>query len=140
MQLPTHKLIHGADNYALLRQLCGDLADLPAAAKSKSGGFMDLSFDRLADEAGCVRIALAHYFKMNGDLVPDPDMEIHIFTSAGIAEALSFQNMIAYRTTCGGDGALDPDMANQLDAFLNLWLRNLIDQGHSLRPEARNND
>ena len=40
----------------------------------KSGGFMDLHFEKIGKNV----FSLAHYYKQNGDLVPDPDMVIRV--------------------------------------------------------------
>ena len=40
----------------------------------KSEPFMDLHFEKSGENT----FAMAHYFEQNGDLVPDPDMEIRV--------------------------------------------------------------
>lgn len=132
MNLPTQKLDLCAANYDRLTQLCGDLTDLPEAAKSQTAGFMDLCFDRLYEQPGATRIALAHYYSSHGDLVADPDMEIVIHTTAALAEAVRFQNAWLYHQGYAEDGRPTPAWGG-MNAFLGEWLANLIEQGHSLR-------
>ena len=108
-----------------------------AAAKSTAPGFMDLCFDRLYDEEGAVVISLAHYFKQNGDLCSDPDMEIRIFPDRKMAEALTFQQAIPpiYQRVYPAPGKVIPALKKDLNSFLATWLRNCVQQGHSFKPE-----
>ena len=62
--------------------------------KLKSEGFMDLSVDVLHRTGDKTIIALAHHYKQNGDLVPDPDMEVALHHQLKMAEALSYQDRI----------------------------------------------
>ena len=107
-----------------------------AAAKSSVPGFMDLHFDRLYDEEGAVIISLAHYFKQNGDLCCDPDMEIRIFPDRKMAEALTFQQAIPpiYQRVYPQPGFVNLRLKKDLNSFLATWLRNCIAQGHSFKP------
>jgi len=105
------------------------------AAKSvvdPSGGFMDLCFDKLDDDRDKVRISLAHYYKQNGDLMCDPDMEILVYHGLNSAEALTFQmaNPPIYQEVYPEPGKVNPKLKRQLNSFLNTWLKNAIDQGH----------
>lgn len=108
------------------------------SAKSKAVGMMDLSMDRLySEENGAVRIALAHYFRQNGDLCPDPDMEIRVFPVQKMAEALTFQqtNPCVYREVYPEPGKVNLALKRELNGFLSYWLRNCIAQGHRLCPK-----
>ncbi len=104
------------------------------SAKSTASGFMDLSLDILHEEApGVVRIALAHYFKQNGDLCADPDMEIRIYKDLHMAEALTFHMAMppVYQEVYPAPGKVYPKLKKELNWFLNTWLKNCLDQGHS---------
>ena len=98
-----------------------------------SKGFMDLNVDRLYSEKDGFRIALAHYYKQNGDMVPDPDMEIRVYPDRKMAEALTFQNALFYQevyfTNDSGQAMVRPKLKKQLNDFLKMWLRNLKQQG-----------
>lgn len=124
-------------NFDTLAELFGgDLDRLPEASKSESAGFMDAHFDRLyKDDAGRVVIGLAHYYEMNGDLVPDPSMEVRIDRTAKTAEALSFQDAQNYHEVYDGER---PSIARQhsLNTFLSMWLNNMKSQGHRFREAA----
>ncbi len=90
----------------------------------KSSGFMDLVIERL----GTNHYSLTHYYELNGDLVPDPDMEVRVMPEQKIAEALSYQDSFGYRRVYDGD-KIDAKAKKDLNTFLNQWLTNLIDQG-----------
>jgi uncharacterized protein YqiB (DUF1249 family) len=110
----------------------GLIASGTEAAKSTASGYMDLSFDRLYDEEGAVVIALAHYYKQNGDLCADPDMEIRVYPQRRMAEALTFQQAIPpiYQMVYPAPGKVIPALKTSLNTFLLTWLTNAIQQGH----------
>ena len=90
--------------------------------KLSTDGFMDLSVDVLYTKP-LLRIAMAHNYIQNGDVVPDPDMEIEIDHEKKIAIARTFQDSYNYEEY--------NDSVNQdLQIFLNSWLTNLHNQGH----------
>ena len=68
--------------------------------KFKSSGFMDLNFDFLrVDNQNRYVIAISHYYKQNGDMIADPDMELRIDNSwdTPTCEALTFQDRNGYQ-------------------------------------------
>lgn len=95
--------------------------------KLKSGGFMDLSIDVLSGG----RIAMAHNYSQNGDLMADPDMEIRIDVENKLAEALTFQqdNLGIYNVVYPELGIVNMRLKRDLNSFLNQWLSNLKKQG-----------
>ena len=109
------------------------------SGKSNSSGYMDLSLDVLhEEESGVVRIALAHYFEQNGDLCADPDMEIRVYKDRGMAEALTFQMAMppVYQEVYPEPGKVAPRLKKELNSFLNTWLKNCLNQGHSFRSAS----
>ena len=106
------------------------------SGKSIAAGFMDLHFDNLGkDKTGAHQIALAHYFEQNGDLVPDPDMQVRVNTEMKTAEALTFQNMYVYQQVYEeeqGKHYVNIKLKKDLNAFLDNWLSNAIAQGHRI--------
>jgi len=112
-------------NYKLLEEILGDLTVLPENLKLKSGGFMDLNFDNL----GGNRIALSHYYKQNGDMIADPDMEIKIFPELKAIEALTYQDTYRYDVVYPEPGKINISAKARLNQFLSQWLRNLKAQG-----------
>lgn len=124
-------------SFKLLRQLFGgDITKFPESAKSERPGYMALHFDFQFRDGDTARIALAHYYKQNGDMVPDPDMVIEVNRTAETAEALSFQNAMFYQDATTEDGGRHERVSRSMNEFLVTWLGNAIDQGHLLRPEA----
>lgn len=88
-------------------------------------GLMDLSVDKLADNI----IALSHYYTSNGDLVPDPDMEVEIDFKNKKARALSFQNAYMYQE------AINEKIQQELNDFLIQWLSNIKASNYQLQEE-----
>ena len=124
--------------YEQLEELIPGLRELQPGdyRKSESGGFMDLHLDALRRTKEELVIALAHNFKMNGDKVPDPDMEIRVYLIDGWrkAEALTFQDSTRYDMVYPKPNLVNLRLKKSLNYFLAQWLRNLKDQGHRLNP------
>ncbi|HNF28511.1 MAG TPA: DUF1249 domain-containing protein, partial [Leptospiraceae bacterium] len=105
--------------------------------KAPDSGLMSLHYDYVGkDKKGNYIIALSHYFEQNGDLVPDPDMQIRILPEMEAAEAMTFQDQFGYQEVYPdkGDGKEYVDLARKkdLNKFLNQWLTNIIQQGHKI--------
>ena len=112
-------------NYKILEEILGDLTKLPEYLKLKSSGFMDLNMDNLGND----RIALSHNYEQNGDLIPDPDMEIRILPELKAIEALSYQDTYGYQAVYPEPGKVNIRAKQKLNVFLSHWLKNLRDQG-----------
>ena len=126
-------------NYARLEALMGQpLCELRSGRsyRLRSPGFMDLVVEVLPqdEKTGAMVLSLCHYFTQNGDLCQDPEMTVRVFSSAGMIEALSFQQSLPpiYSVVYPEPGKVDLRMKQDLNAFLSLWLRNLTAQGHRL--------
>jgi len=105
---------------------------LGAAGKLTAAGFMDLHYDVLDCRLNRVDIALAHYYKQNGDSVPDPDMRIWLDLEKRMAYPMSFQNSITYRACIDENDRVRTQELQQQSVFLSQWLRNLKSQGHTV--------
>ncbi|MDH4101600.1 MAG: DUF1249 domain-containing protein [Nitrospirota bacterium] len=116
--------------YKKLEAILGDLTALPEYLKLSSGSYMDLNMDRLyhKDVGLSIAIALSHYYKQNGDMIADPDMEIRIYNDMKMAEALSYQDTYGYRQVYHG-GGINVRAKLELNKFLRQWLTNLQAQG-----------
>lgn len=112
-----------------LEKILGDLTELPEYAKFKAHGFMDLNLDRLYGDEQSVTVAISHYFKQNGDMIPDPDMEVRIYPEMKMAEALSYQDSFGYQQVYPSPGQVNLKAKKDLNVFLNQWLSNIIEQG-----------
>lgn len=125
--------------YERLEALIPDLRSLQQgeARVSKSEGFMDLHLDVLESTEDQLRIALHHSFEQNGDLVSDPDMEIRVYLIDGWkkAEALTYQDQLTYQMVYPQPNLVDIKAKKELNQFLAGWLKNCIDQGHSLQKQ-----
>jgi len=126
-------------NYKRLKKLIPDLDILTVEThrKSKSGGFMDLSFEVLSCGTDQFTCAMAHYFEQNGDLIADPDMEIRVVPSMQMIEALTYQDQFGFRVVYPEAGKVNLQAKKELNQFLGQWLKNLIAQGHQLSPEMQ---
>lgn len=95
-------------------------------AKLESGGYMPLSLDFLYDEDEKYVIAMAHYGEQNGDLMADPDMEIEITPATCSARAMTYRNDYV---GVSQDVQYQPHLQKDLNDFLHMWTKNIIDQG-----------
>ena len=112
--------------YRAIDELVGgieNLKDEPMLLKAP--GFMDLHIERLSEDT----ISLTHYYKQNGDLIPDPDMEVRIIPEHKMAEAMSYQDTYRYDRVYYPEGKIDVRAKKSLNSFLRFWLKNLKDQG-----------
>jgi hypothetical protein len=104
--------------------------------KLAATGFMDLSIEILEEADGGYDIAMAHYYLQNGDMCPDPDMQLFLdpvkktLTGLSITHAMGLYKC-AFLDTNGGHRNLDLRVVEELNKFLGFWLRNLRDQGFS---------
>lgn len=116
-------------------------------AKSQSAGYMDLVFEvvtlgTMQSPEGEVYhytdIYLAHYWELNGDLMSDPLMMVRVWEYE-MAEALSFRQdglplPITYSyQTIDGERYVNKKAKKANNDFLLIWLRNLKNQGHTLK-------
>lgn len=112
--------------------------------KSTSSGFMDLHFDFLyKDNEGRYVFALSHTYEMNGDLVPDPDMQLRLDPRMNTLEAMTFQNLYGYQEVypvIDGKEQIDLVQKEGQNEFLELWLTNLKDQGHKIMLQPPGSD
>ena len=105
--------------------------------KLEAKPFMDLHIDILSRRENSFIISMAHNYEQNGDLVPDPDMEIEINLVNKTAEALTFQNALisseVYQYNDKGEKTgVRTRLKADLNSFLELWTKNIIEQGHKI--------
>jgi uncharacterized protein YqiB (DUF1249 family) len=127
-------------NYQKLLKLIPHLANLLEGhyIRFEAGNaFMPLSVDVIERDRQGKRlcISLAHNFEMNGDLVPDPDMELLVDFEKERVEALTFQDQRRYQVVYPEPGAVYPALKRSLNSFLSAWLSNIEDQGFRLAHE-----
>lgn len=139
---PRHKVFRNI--YDKLQKVIPDLetnvAQGKSYGKSQVSGYMDLSFDHLStDDEGNIRIAIAHNYIENGDVVPHPDMEVLVMPKEKFAEALTYQNRFVFQRVYDeyeGEPFTNLKLRSELNQFLDQWLSNLIEQGHSVNFSA----
>jgi uncharacterized protein YqiB (DUF1249 family) len=69
-------------------------------------------------------------------MISDPDMEIAVYPSKRMAEALTYQDSYGYRVVYSEGGTkVDVRARRDLNEFLKQWLDNLIEQGHCIHPD-----
>lgn len=93
-------------------------------------------FDRLCvEKIGVNRISVAHYFKMNGDLVPDPDI-VFFITDGGDWCPIGMHHPLGgwrsyVKMTLDGAGIETYDTVGQsgLADIAEVWAQNIADQG-----------
>jgi hypothetical protein len=128
-------------NFKLMIQVLGNEFWKNESLKLICEGFMPLSYDTLyKNEVGIV-VGIMHTYVQNGDLMRDPDMEIQIkFREHGEHEAypLYFRNdgVGVFRRTTLEDGTIRWSEMEDQSEFLEMWLKNLIAQGHKVEHEV----
>lgn len=115
--------------YQKLERIMGNLSHIPPHMRFKASGFMDLGMDKLYWDEQSVTIAISHYFKHNGDMIPDPDMVIRIYPQMKMAEALSYEDCFSFRMVYPTPDQVNYRAQKDLNAFLNQWLSNILEQG-----------
>jgi hypothetical protein len=100
----------------------------PSAWKLEKEPYQTLHIDVLERGSDFVTIALAHYFEQNGDMVPDPDMEIRLNLTTHTAVPMSFQNSLVYTRVEDENGQPNPKALASLTSFLASWVRNIAEQ------------
>lgn len=120
--------------YKKLLVVVPDLKSIEESGKSIVSDYMDLNLDVLKKGTDKIIIALSHYYRHpSGDMVSDPDMEIAVYPTRGMAEALTYQDTFGYRVVYSQGGTMvDVRAKRDLNQFLNQWLDNLIQQGHCI--------
>ena len=89
----------------------------------------ELNVDLLHEDKESITIALSHYFKQNGDMIPDPDMEVRIYPEMKMAEALTYQDSFGYREVYPAPSQVYLKAKKDLNVFLNQWLSYILAQG-----------
>jgi uncharacterized protein YqiB (DUF1249 family) len=122
-------------NYKRLMQILPDLATMKTgdAVVLKAESFQDLHVDvLLSPSEGRTLVALAHYYELNGDLISDPDMQIAVYHDRKMVEALTWQNAMGFSEVYPEPGKVNVTMKRELNDFLQIWLKNIISQGHKV--------
>ena len=109
-------------NYELFEQIAQPLLTNDAYyVKYTTPGFMDLNVEIIEEN----RLAMAHNYELNGDLMADPDIEFTVDKENRLLYSQSYQqdNLQFYERVDG-----DPFRANELNRFMNQWIHNIQEQ------------
>ena len=85
-------------------------------------------------------ISVAHYYEQNGDLIPDPDVELHY--PSWVPTAIT-QAFLGYRTKFierDGQTFVDTRFHSEVSSFLALWARNIKAQGWAEKGQVRHDE
>jgi len=103
--------------------------------KIENEPYMPLSLDNLGNNT----FSMAHNFIQNGDLIPDPDMEIRIIPELKMVEALAIQHSTGYyRRVYVDEKRFYPQEKKDQNSFLNMWTKNLLNQGFAEGKVVKN--
>ena len=111
-----------------LNQLDAFASNENFAIKINNQSYMPLSIERHGKT-----ITVTHYYEVNGDQIPDPDMEFIAFgTGDWLPVAIQHSNGIYVRAALqdeNGNWRYKPRTMQDLQRFSKMWARNLISQG-----------
>jgi hypothetical protein len=94
------------------------------------GAFMAVSVECLHRSAVGTHFSVTHYYEQNGDLVPDPDVEL-LKLGSGEWVPLAYQDARTYRRAAIVEGAKLKVARGELAslvAFVNTWVQNIKEQ------------
>lgn len=121
--------------HELIPNIVQELEEGKTYYKSKVNGIKDLTFELLyKDDEGRYVFSLSQRYEQNNVLVPDPEMKIRLDPILQMVEALSFQDYKSYTRVYEETDqvlAVNKSAKGSLNTYLKVWLKNLIDQGHS---------
>lgn len=136
------KTIYHRNYNRLLRILPGmETLEPGQSARLSAPGFMDVHVSALyrMEHTNSLVVSIAHYGEQNGDLMADPEMEIALDPTIGMAEALTFRNDYAglHQHVYTEDGKrYRPKLKSDLNNFLEMWTKNIRAQGHKIAEAA----
>ena len=93
-------------------------------------------YQRLVIERHDEQISVAHYFEQNGDLVADPDVELHYPSWVPTAITQAFFGYRSKFIERDGQTLVDTRFDREVSSFLTLWARNIKMQGWAERGQV----
>ncbi|HEY7315217.1 MAG TPA: hypothetical protein VH643_38145 [Gemmataceae bacterium] len=114
--------------------LFGGMAKLQELAiRVESPGFMPLAIEYVGvGPRGGALVGVAHHYLQNGDLMCDPEVVFEVFGDDWQPVTYQQDNIGLYQEAVFLDGdkvMLRPKLTKDLQAFMQLWDKNLTDQG-----------
>ncbi len=105
---------------------------------NSEGSFMPVSIERLSTNVsfGSIKVdiySLTHYFKQNGDLVPDPDMTFGLNRAdTSTIWAFSYQDQYGFQEGVYMDSIgvwrINKTLQSDHASFAGMWLQNIKQQ------------
>lgn len=88
-------------------------------------------YERLVIERHGSMISVAHYYEQNGDLIPDPDVELHYPTwvPTAITQCIGFVVRREKFIEREDKTYVDTRFHKEVSSFLTMWARNIKAQG-----------
>lgn len=126
---------HATTNYRRIKPFLDAVKTTKnGAAKFTSAGYMPLCIECIdyGRTRGTRIYSIAHYGRMNGDAMRDPEMTIEVNPATGTVEPLDYRDDYAgiyQKVYCNGGRQYHPKLRTALDEFLWQWPQNIIDQG-----------
>lgn len=117
--------------------------DLPFEAAESRGADTRLYLRVLERCRYTMTVHLTHWFELDGELRPDPDLRLRLYRDAGLAEAIYCDARSRYAALAGVPVIDQSVLAHQWprNLLLNKWLAYCLTQGHSFggahRPRLR---
>lgn len=129
------KARHAGTNYKMIRPFVEKVNEV-GSVRFKKDGYMDLTVEYLeySDYAGKPVYSICHYGIENGDLMRDPEITFSVDQATGTVTPLTFQNDYGglYDEVFiekNGKTLYSPSRLKGVDDFMNMWLKNIINQG-----------
>jgi hypothetical protein len=97
-------------------------------------------YDRLVIERHGELISVAHYFEQDGDLIPDPDVELHYpsWIPTAITQCMGYRREKFIERE--GKTFVDRHFHREVSSFLSMWARNIRAQGWAEKARVHCDD
>lgn len=114
-------------NYELFEKIASPLLTNSAYyMKYGTPNYMDLNIEIIGDD----RLAMAHNYVLNGDVMADPDVEFTVDKQNRMLYPQTYQqDSLQYFERVDGDS----NRARELNHFMHEWLTNVVDQKYKVQ-------
>ena len=114
-------------NYELFEKIASPLlANSAYYMKYGTPNYMDLNIEIIGDD----RLAMAHNYVLNGDVMADPDVEFTVDKKNRMLYPQTYQqDSLQYFERVDGDST----RARELNHFMHEWLTNVVDQKYKVQ-------
>ena len=114
-------------NYEIFEKIASPLLTNNAYyIKYGTPNYMDLNIEIIGDD----RLAMAHNYVLNGDVMADPDVEFTVDKKNRMLYPQTYQqDSLQYFERVDGDSA----RARELNHFMHEWLTNVVDQKYKVQ-------